>query len=207
MQTCSTSSEGGEYYWLICQVGSPAPSSAGEKQQTKTLDAESYNLKEVQKRSLSIRRRQMSSLKAATVVGYLECREKSPDNIWCTGRFCWSRIKTRQKVVGVVVFGEIREYFDGNRILVDVISVDEQFHLALSSCGKIYVHSEKAAVYGGVVGGTAVLSRCVILVYHRETRMSSVYDRFWKIFFIYFFLWGRKGHPDATICLVMSAAG
>ena len=167
MQTCSTSLQGGEYYWLIRQVGSLAPFSAGEKQQTKTLDAESYNLKEVQKRSLSIRRRQMSSLRAATVVGYLECREKSPDNIWYTGRFCWSRIKTRQKVVGVVVFGEIREQLDGNRILVDVISIKEQFHLALSSCGEIYVHPERAAVYGGVVGGTAVLSRCVILVYHR----------------------------------------
>ena len=178
-----------------------------DKQQTKTLDAESYNLKEVQKRSLSIRRRQMSSLKAATVVGYLECREKSPDNIWYTGRFCWSRIKTRQKVVGVVVFGEIREYFDGNRILVDVISINEQFHLALSSCGEIYVHPERAAVYGGVVGGTAVLSRCVILVYHRETRMSSVYDRFWKIFLFIFFLWERQGYPDAAVCLVMSAAG
>lgn len=110
----------------------------------------------------------MSSLRAATVVGYLECREKSPDNIWYTGRFCWSRIKTRQKVVGVVVFREIREYLDGNRILVDVISINEQFHLALPSCGEIYVHPERAAVYGGVVGGTAVLSRCVILVYHRE---------------------------------------
>ena len=134
----------------------------------------------------------MSSLRAATVVGYLECREKSPDNIWYTGRFCWSRIKTRQKVVGVVVFGEIREYFDGNRILVDVISINEQFHLALSSCGEIYVHPERAAVYDGVVGGTAVLSRCVILVYHRETRMSSVYDRFLENFlFIFFFGEGR----------------
>lgn len=149
----------------------------------------------------------MSSLKAATVVGYLECREKSPDNIWYTGRFCWSRIKTRQKVVGVVVFGEIREYFDGNRILVDVISINEQFHLTLSSCGEIYVHPEKAAACGGVVGGTAVLSRCVILVYHRETRMSSVYDNFLENFFIYFFLWGRKGYPDAAVCLVISAAG
>lgn len=149
----------------------------------------------------------MSSLKAATVVGYLDCREKSPDNIWSTGRFCWSRIKTRQKVVGVVVFGEIREYLDGNRILVDVISINEQFHLALSSCGEIYVHPERAAVYGGVVGGTAVLSRCVILVYHRETRMSSVYDRFWKIFLFIFFLWERQGYPDAAVCLVMSAAG
>ena len=143
-----------------------------------------------------MRRRQMSSLKAATVVGYLECREKSPDNIWYTGRFRWSRIKTRQKVVGVVVFGEIREYLDGNRILVDVISINEQFHLALSSCGEIYVHPERAAVYSGVVGGTAALSRCVILVYHRETRMSSVYDRFWKIFLFIFFLWERQGCPD-----------
>lgn len=109
----------------------------------------------------------MSSLKAATVVGYLEGREKSPDNIWYTGRFCWSRIKARQKVVGVVVFGENREYLDGNRILVDVISINEQFHLALSSCGEIYVHPERAAAYDGVVGGTAALSRCVILVYHR----------------------------------------
>ena len=141
----------------------------------------------------SIRRRQMSSLKAATVVGYLECREKSPDNIWHIGRFCWSRIKTRQKVVGVVVFGENREYLDGNRILVDVISINEQFHLALSSCGEIYVHPERAAVYGGVVGGTAVLSRCVILVYHRETRMSSVYDNFWKIFLFIFFPLGKAG--------------
>ena len=106
-----------------------------------------------------------------------------------------SRKESRQ-YLGVVVFGEIREYFDGNRILVDVISVDEQFHLVLPSCGEIYVHPERAAVYGGVVGGTAVLSRCVILVYHRETRMSSVYDRFWKIFLFIFFLWERQGYPD-----------
>ena len=37
--------------------------------------------------------------------------------------------------------------------------------------------------------------------------MSSVYDRFWKIFLFIFFLWERQGCPDAAVCLVMSAAG
>jgi len=35
-------------------------------------------------------------------------------------------------------------------------------------------------------GGAAALSHRVTLVYHRGDRMSSVYDRFWKFFYLFF---------------------